>query len=100
MVGVEIAMYKLHQFAMNNENTGSIISPIDQNSSNRTATIFLARPFVMSRTEIIFCGIRSVILLAYLTLTEPDRHLQMVWPDVYIRAHDAAERQRNSKCAS
>lgn len=44
-------MYRCDQLLKNIENPGSIINPIDQNSSNKTTAMVFALPPVISATK-------------------------------------------------
>lgn len=68
IVGKEIAWYNFHQSSMNTLNIGSKIKPIDQKNSKTSDVIVFAAPFVISTN--------------------------IIDPDVYISAHEAAVSQR------
>lgn len=74
IVGIEIAMYSCDHVLKNIDSDGNRIRPIDQNSSNTIDVIIFGWPPVMSA--------------------------RIIWPDVYIRAHVIAEKQRNITCSS
>lgn len=63
-------MYNFHHSSINTLNIGSRIRPIDQKNSNTSDVIVLAAPFVISTN--------------------------IIDPDVYIRAHEAAVSQRKN----
>lgn len=86
MAGIEIAIYIWDQLVEKSESAGSIIRPTDQNSSKITEVMIFARPFVISATKSGFCyNIINFYLL---------NNLRIICPEVYIKAHVIADRQR------